>query len=111
MSGPKVFHVVTREELIARGEAHLRQLDAAIAEWTKACKPDDCQDAEAVASRRDALRRKLKEGRFSELQKQVSAEISFLRADAQARIERTTAAAARGHAGPAPDRPYGAHVA
>ena len=31
MSGPKVFHVVTREELVARCEAHLRQLDAAIA--------------------------------------------------------------------------------
>ena len=65
MSGPKVFHVVTREELVARCEAHLRQLDAAIAEWTKACKHKgaaDAHDTEAVASRRDALRRMLKDG-------------------------------------------------
>jgi hypothetical protein len=98
MSGPKVFHVVTREELVARCEAHLRQLDAAIAEWTKACKHKgaaDAHDTEAVASRRDALRRMLKNGRFSELQKQVPAELSFLRADAQARIERAAAAAAQ----------------
>jgi hypothetical protein len=87
MSGPKVFHVVTREELVARCEVHLRQLDAAIAEWTKACKHKgaaDAHDTEAVASRRDALRRMLKDGRFSELQKQVPAELSFLRTDAQA---------------------------
>jgi hypothetical protein len=98
MSGPKVFHVVTREELVARCEAHLRQLDAAIAEWTKACKRNgaaDADDTEAVASRRDALRRMLKDGRFSELQKQVPAELSFLRADAQARIERAASAAAQ----------------
>jgi hypothetical protein len=98
MSGPKVFHVVTREELVARCEAHLRQLDAAIAEWTKACKRNgaaDADDTEAVASRRDALRRMLKDGRFSEIQKQVPAELSFLRADAQARIERAVAAAAQ----------------
>jgi hypothetical protein len=95
MSGPKVFHVVTREELVARCEAHLRQLDAAIAEWTKACKHKgaaDAHDTEAVASRRDALRRMLKDGRFSELQKQVPVELSFLRADAQARIKRAAAA-------------------
>ena len=52
MSGPKVFHVVTRQELVARCEAHLRQLDAAIAEWTKACKrkgATDAHDTEAVA--------------------------------------------------------------
>ena len=98
MSGPKVFHVVTREELVARCEVHLRQLDAAIAEWTKACKHKgaaDAHDTEAVASRRDALRRMLKDERFSELQKQVPAELSFLRTDAQARIERAAAAAAQ----------------
>ena len=98
MSGPKVFHVVTREELVARCEAHLRQLDAAIAEWTKACKRNgarDVQATEAVASRRDELRLMLKEDRFSELQQQVQVEISFLRADAQARIERAVAAAAQ----------------
>jgi hypothetical protein len=97
MSGPKVFHVITREELAARCEADLRQLDAAIAEWTKACTRNGAgpQETEAVTSRRDALRRLLKEDRFSQVQKQVRTEISFLRADAQARIERATAAAAQ----------------
>jgi hypothetical protein len=94
MSGPKVFHVVTREELVARGEAHLRQLDAAVAEWTNAGKGAG-DDIEAVASRREALRRMLKEGRFSELQRGVRAEISFLQADTEARIERAAAAAAQ----------------
>jgi hypothetical protein len=96
MSGPKVFHVVTREELVARCEARLRQFDAAVAEWINACKgAGDAHDTEAVASRREALGRMLKEGRFSELQRQVRAEISFLQADTEARIERAAAAAAQ----------------
>jgi hypothetical protein len=98
MSGPKVFHVVTREELVARCEAHLRRLDAAIAEWTRACERNGATDAkfvEAVAVRRDALRRMLTEGRFTEIQKQVPAEISFLRSDAQTRVERAAASAAQ----------------
>jgi len=98
MSGPKVFHVVTREELVARCEAHLRRLDAAIAEWTKACERGGALDtkvAEQTAARRDALRRMLNEDRFTELQKQAPAEISFLRSDAQTRVEQTAAAAAQ----------------
>lgn len=98
MSGPKVFHVVTREELVARCEAHLRRLDAAIAEWTKTCKRSGVMDAEVAeqnAARRDALRRMLNEDRFTELQKQVPAEISFLRSDAQTRVERAAVAAAQ----------------
>ena len=98
MSGPKVFHVVTREELIARCELHLRRLDAAIAEWAKVCERNGAADAqaiEAIAARRDALRMMLNENRFAELQKQLPAEISFLRSDAESRIERAAAAAAR----------------
>jgi hypothetical protein len=98
MSGPKVFHVVTREELVARCEAQLRRLDAAIAEWTKACERNGATDAkvvDAVAGRRDGLRRMLTVGRFTEIQRQVQAEISFLHSDAQIRIERAAAAAAQ----------------
>jgi hypothetical protein len=98
MSGPKVFQVVTREELVARCEAHLRRLDAAIAEWTKACERAGALDAtvaEQTTARRDALRRMLSEGWFTEIQKQVPAEISFLRSDAQTRVDRATAAAAQ----------------
>lgn len=98
MSGPKVFHVVTREELVARCEGHLRRLDAAIAEWTRTCERSgaaDAKAAEAIAARRDALRRMLTDDRFTDIQKQVPAEISFLRSDAQTRIERAAAAAAQ----------------
>jgi hypothetical protein len=98
MSGPKVFHVVTREELVARCEAHLRRLDSAIAEWTKVCGRSgaaDAKAAEAIVERREALRRMLKEDRFADIQKQVPAEISFLRSDAQSRVERAAAAVAQ----------------
>jgi hypothetical protein len=98
MSGPKVFHVVTREELVARCEAHLRRLDAAIAEWTRACERNggpDVKITEAVAARRVALQRLLTGDRFADIQKQVPAEISFLRSEAQTRVERAAAAAAQ----------------
>jgi len=98
MSGPKVIRVVTMQELVARCEAHLRRLDSAIAEWTKACERAGATDPkadEAVTVRRYELRQMLKEGRFTEIQKQVPAEISFLRSDVQTRIERAAAAAAQ----------------
>lgn len=98
MSGPKVFRVVTREELVARCEAQLTRLDASIAEWTRVCELNSATDAKvvgAVAARRDTLRRLLTEGRFSEIQKQVPVEIAFLQSDAENRIERAAAAAAQ----------------
>jgi hypothetical protein len=97
MSGPKVFYVVTREELLARCEAQLRLLDAAIAEWKRTCELNgagSAKEIDDVAARRSALRGLLSAERFAELQKQVAAEISFLRADAQHRLERAAAAAA-----------------
>src|SRR3954470_13989065 len=45
MSGPKVFNVVTREELIARCEADLRRLDSTIAEWTQTCERAGAADS------------------------------------------------------------------
>jgi hypothetical protein len=96
MSGPKVFHVVTREEIIAICEGHLSRLDAAIAEWNRTCATNGGAgqvDIEAVVARRDALRAMITSERFTELQKQVPAEISFLKADAKQRLERASAAA------------------
>lgn len=98
MSGPKVFHIITREELVARCEADLRRLDAAIAEWTNVCTrtaAGEAEGSETVVARRDKLRQMLKEDRFTELQRKVAAEISFLQSDAQMRIERAAAAAAQ----------------
>ena len=114
MSGPKVFHVVTREELVARCEAHLRQLDAAIAEWTKACKRKgaaDAQDTEAVASRRDALRRMLKEGPLFRTPEAGSGG-NIVPAGGRASADRAGGGrCGTGHAEPAPNRPHGAHAA
>jgi hypothetical protein len=96
MSGPKVFHVVTREEIIAICEGHLARLDATVEEWIGTCGRNSAaskEDVDAVSGRRDALRRMLADGRFAELQKQVPAEISFLRADAKERVERVSGAA------------------
>src|SRR5260370_26101654 len=59
MSGPKVFYVVTREELVARCEAQLRLLDAAVAEWKRTCELNNAANAKEiddVAARRSALR-------------------------------------------------------
>src|SRR5262249_48735222 len=48
MSGPKVFYVVTREELVARCEAQLRLLDAAIAEWKRTCELNSAGSAKEI---------------------------------------------------------------
>lgn len=37
MSGRKVVRIVTREELIARCNGQLAQLDGVVAEWIQAC--------------------------------------------------------------------------
>jgi len=98
MSGPKVFHVVTREELVARCEVLLGRLEAAIDEWAQACEKSRIAglvDFEAVKARRDAFRKMLDEDRFGELQKHLPAEISFLRADAETRMEKAAAETAR----------------
>lgn len=98
MSGPKVFHVVTREELVARCEALLGRLEATIDEWARACERSSIAgpaDFEAVKARRDAFRKMLDDDRFGELQKHLPAEISFLRSDAETRMEKAAAEAAR----------------
>jgi len=98
MSGPKAFRIVTREELIARSEMLLRQLDTAISNWKQICERNGAVDDEAataVIARRQSLQRMLDGSRFTELQKQVTAEISFLRSDAESRVERAIAAATR----------------
>lgn len=98
MSGPKVVRVVTREEIIARCESQLRQVDAAMEEWRRACERNHALDAQALAAvqeRRQSLQRMLTEDRFSELQKQIPAELDFLKSDAQTRTARAAQAAAQ----------------
>lgn len=90
MSGPKAFRVVTREEIVAICTRHLALLDAAVEAWTVGCRRNGTArqgDVDRVVARRDELRRLLAADRFVELQKQVPAEISYLRADAGRRAD------------------------
>lgn len=96
MSGPKVIRIVTREELISICEQHLARLDVMISEWKSGSSGASLTPNEiaAVTARREALGRLLIDGKFTELQKQVPAEISYLRADLEQRAEKAAAAAA-----------------
>ncbi|MGY4182960.1 hypothetical protein ACVIHH_008251 [Bradyrhizobium sp. USDA 4518] len=98
MSGPKAFRIVTRAEIVAICRRNLARLDAAIESWTSAGSRNgtiEQKDIDKVVARRDELRRLLEADRFIELQKQVAAEIGFLQADSERRIERAAEMAAR----------------
>lgn len=98
MSGPKAFRIVTRAEIIAICRRDLARLDAAVEGWTSAGRRNgtiEQKDLAKVTARRDELRRLLDADRFIELQKQVAAEIAFLHADSDRRIERAAEMAAR----------------
>jgi len=98
MSGPKAFRIVTRAEIIAICQRNLARLDAAIESWTSAGRRTETieqKDIDKVIVRRDELRRLLEADRFIELQKQVAAEIAFLQADSERRVERAAEMAAR----------------
>ena len=90
MSGPKAFRIVTQAEIISICRRSLARLDAAIKFWTSTCKRNgtiDQSDIDRVIARRDEIRRMLDAGRFTDLQKQAIAEISYLNADAERRAE------------------------
>jgi hypothetical protein len=91
MSGPKAFRIVTRAEIISICRRNLARLDAAIEIWTSSCQRNgtiDQTDIDKVIARRDELRRLLDADRFTELQKQVAVEISYLQADVDRRAEK-----------------------
>lgn len=84
MSGPKVVRIVTREEILAICEAHLRRLDQTIAHWAKEGKrTGELSDDEVTATqnRRNALAALISRDAFIELQKGVPDEIAFLKGD------------------------------
>lgn len=97
MSGPKVVRVITREELVAAGESLLGRLDAALAEWERACTAVDMSPADQKASkdRRNALEQMFRADRFAEFGKAAVAEIDFLDADAGRRRESAAQARAQ----------------
>ncbi|MCK1298437.1 MULTISPECIES: hypothetical protein [unclassified Bradyrhizobium] len=98
MSGPKAFRIVTRAEIISICRRSLARLDAAVEFWTSTCKRNgtiDQSDIDRVVARRDEIRRMLDADRFTDLQKQVIAEISYLSADAERRAEKAAESEAK----------------
>ena len=89
MSGPKVVRIVTREEILEICLGHLARVDAALEEWTRVGRRNDCIDDDAIAAarrRRDALAALISADRFMDLQKQAPIEEAFIRADLQQRL-------------------------
>ncbi len=100
MSGPKVVRIVTREEILEICHGMLTRIDAALSEWKRIGRRNDCIDDEALAAaqrRRDALAALIAADRFMDLQKQAPIEEAFLRNDVQVRLAKVAAvqAAAR----------------
>lgn len=97
MSGPKFVRVVTREELVAAGEALLARLDAALGEWERCAASVGASDSDRKASkdRRDALERMLRADKFGEFARAATDEIGFLEVDAEKRVERAAQARAQ----------------
>jgi hypothetical protein len=97
MSGPKIVRVVTREELVAAGEALLARLDAALGEWERcaASVGGGDSDRKTAKDRRDALERMLRTDKFGEFARAATDEIGFLEADAEKRVERAAQARAQ----------------
>lgn len=90
MSGPKVVRVITRDELVAAGESLLRKLDAALADYERACTAVGLSpvDQNASRERRNALEQMLRADRFAEFGQAAAAEIEFLDADSNRRREK-----------------------
>ncbi|WEL57886.1 hypothetical protein PZ739_12270 [Pseudomonas kermanshahensis] len=91
MSGPKVVRIVTREEIIAICEGHLRRLDQAVSRWEAQAEQLgqlNEQERAATRARQARLRALVTEDQLRELQKAVPIEIEHLRRDQLAREER-----------------------
>lgn len=89
MSGPKVVRIVTREEILEICRGQLARVDAALEQWTRIGRRNECVDDNAIAEairRRDALAALIAADRFMDLQKQAPAEEAFLRDDMQRRL-------------------------
>lgn len=89
MSGPKVVRIVTREEVLEICHGMLARVDAALEQWVRIGKRNDCIDEATIAearTRREKLAEMIARDRFAELQKHAPLEEQFLRDDLQHRL-------------------------
>jgi hypothetical protein len=101
MSGPKVVRIVTREEIIAICEGHLARLDAALEDWVRLGRRNDCLTEDEIAAgrrRRDAIAALLSRDAFMDVQKQAPQEVAYLQADLQSRLAKVAEAQAAARA-------------
>ncbi|GAC1043876.1 hypothetical protein [Rhizobium sp. No.120] len=97
MSGPKVVKIVTREELIDICRGHIATLRAAAGQWERIGRRNDTindGDIAAVQARINAMEQLLRADKFADLQKRVPAEIAFLTADLEDRLQKAADAKA-----------------
>ncbi len=97
MSGPKVVHVATREEILADCEAALRRLERARLRWQMQIEhlgALDNADLAATLARHERIRELLHDDRFRELHAAIPPEIAFLKRDLEQREENAVAKAA-----------------
>jgi hypothetical protein len=86
MSGPKVVHIVTREEILAICNRSRGDLERAVVSWEASAAQLGGVDAAAQAGARTRLTQLvelLQADRFAEFQEQVPGEIAFLKADVE----------------------------
>lgn len=97
MSGSKVVRIVSRDELVAEGEALLRRLNAALSQWEEHCTAigTNVTEYKATRSRRDALEQMLRADQFALFGQSVQSEIDYLQSDATKRRERAVQARAQ----------------
>lgn len=84
MSGPKVVRIVTREEIVAICEGHLRRLEQATNQWIAHGKRNGeitDQEIEATLKRQRYFVELLNQDAFVELQRKVPDEIAYLKTD------------------------------
>lgn len=98
MSGPKVVRIVTREEILAICEGHLRRLEQAFERWQAQAErlgELNAADVAAIRARHDLLHQLLQDDQLLALQKEVPVEIAFLTRDLAEREEQAVGKAAR----------------
>ena len=97
MSGPKVVRVVSRDELVAEGEALLRRLNSALSQWERDCNAigTNVTEYDTNRSRRDALEQMLRADQFALFGQAVQSEIDYLQVDVTKRRERAVQARAQ----------------
>lgn len=90
MSGPKVVRVITAEEMREISRGHIARLEAALAQWERACQRADAASGDEVQAARGRvleIAALLASGAHAEVQRRAPAETAWLLEDIERRLE------------------------